>query len=539
MGIATEYFLKPISEDFVCTICLSVLEDPVQVRCREDHIFCYACINDNIRIGRLECPLCREVLNPSSFQSAKFLKRQIGRLEVRCVYSDAGCTWTGPLSDNHSANCQYETVECPNARHGCPNILLKKDLSTHLQTCLYELISCPNNPSSCESFLRKDKDNHILRRCRYIPCTYNKEGCPYRGTWRDVNQHVQDYCGMLHGKIDRLKEKVKMLKERIEEMKKREEVLIRKMARPHQGREEFSKRERILVVRRKNDNNSEEDEEIESEGHSRYENQRSWSVEEAMSRHARKSRPMNRTLLEESHGETDIGEKHMESEEDDSIEHRIVSSNRNPTSTENDRRLKLVELNDGDDEIVVVGTTAASAPKKRSQSYDTPRDTDFNTTSSKSAQAGILSKPQRHQSKLPDLPDINLKLTTTKSSDKMDEVRSKVEATSPKRMRFSTVNSISEISRMSEKGDRRTEDKEKAEVAEMIHEERQELDKMVKKIDESTRGGGLKNRIGEDKVNLRIDKELLMTEDFGEEEDLDLVMPVRTALRRRSSSPDL
>lgn len=66
-----------------------------------DHMFCRRCLNN---YEKPSCPLCMEPLDKTNFQLSKFVKRQISRLRVRCIYKPLGCSWEGVLEDNHSAS---------------------------------------------------------------------------------------------------------------------------------------------------------------------------------------------------------------------------------------------------------------------------------------------------------------------------------------------------------------------------------------------------------------------------------------------------
>lgn len=65
-----------------------------------DHIFCSNCINSYTK-QQATCPVCQIPVDPSKFQSSKFVQRQIGRLRIRCPYHQSGCTWQGFYSDDH------------------------------------------------------------------------------------------------------------------------------------------------------------------------------------------------------------------------------------------------------------------------------------------------------------------------------------------------------------------------------------------------------------------------------------------------------
>ncbi|KAI9488555.1 hypothetical protein BDB00DRAFT_38859 [Zychaea mexicana] len=209
MGIKRAVLIDEPFPDLFCGLCQGILDDPVQVRCPEDHMFCNSCIKSYLQQSRT-CPHCLTDLDPSLFQPSKFVQRQIGRLRVRCPNHDAGCSWQGILSDSHPNECSYETCECHNAKHGCKERLRRLDIQHH--ECPYELLPCPNMMPLCKPFFRKDKATHE-KTCRSYPCPFAMEGCAYIGVLPDVNAHCDMYCGKLHKRIKDLEAECERLKE--------------------------------------------------------------------------------------------------------------------------------------------------------------------------------------------------------------------------------------------------------------------------------------------------------------------------------------
>ncbi|RUP48069.1 hypothetical protein BC936DRAFT_144999 [Jimgerdemannia flammicorona] len=158
-------------------------------------------------------------------QASKFVRRQIGRLEVRCWFFELGCEWTGPFSDNHETNvnsqpkallssppsqCPFQQIHCPNEVRGCADRPRRIDVPIHLETCPYELVSCPNNATACAAFLRKSIDTHE-RTCRSYQCDYAREGCVFVATRPEAIKHCDEYCGRLFAKIKELETKCEVL----------------------------------------------------------------------------------------------------------------------------------------------------------------------------------------------------------------------------------------------------------------------------------------------------------------------------------------
>ncbi|KAI8982346.1 hypothetical protein BDF20DRAFT_866435 [Mycotypha africana] len=202
--------------ELLCGICSDVLEDPLQVHCPEDHMFCKNCIESHIK-QQPTCPLCMTNLDSKSFQLSKFAQRQISRLRIKCLYADNGCTWTGLFSDNHQSECKFKPIRCPNADKGCTEINLTEfNKDEHIKNCLYQLITCPNQMPLCQPFLLKDLAKHE-NECQSYACPYSNEGCTFIGTQTQANMHCEQYCGRLHKRIHTLEEEVKRLNKLIQD----------------------------------------------------------------------------------------------------------------------------------------------------------------------------------------------------------------------------------------------------------------------------------------------------------------------------------
>ncbi|KAI9261830.1 hypothetical protein EDC94DRAFT_659568 [Helicostylum pulchrum] len=203
--------------ELLCGICSDVLEDPVQVHCPEDHMFCSKCINSHVEYGQATCPICFTVLDKNSFQLSKFVTRQIGRLRIQCFYADNGCVWQGLFSDNHITECEYKPCVCPNRINGCTveNLSLQSK-QEHIKVCLYQELTCPNNILTCQPFLRRDVSLHE-NQCASYQCPYATEGCPFIATLTQVHIHCEGYCGRIHKKVQDLELECKRLNSLIQD----------------------------------------------------------------------------------------------------------------------------------------------------------------------------------------------------------------------------------------------------------------------------------------------------------------------------------
>ena len=125
-------FIEPISEDFYCSICRSVLCQPVLTECCGQH-FCRACLDSWFDVGQGEiCPHCRE----KEFKYIKSLPmiRKINELNILCPIQSLGCTEVLRLDtlNDHLKICDFILVHCPNR---CGEMLFRKDAQEHLMEC--------------------------------------------------------------------------------------------------------------------------------------------------------------------------------------------------------------------------------------------------------------------------------------------------------------------------------------------------------------------------------------------------------------------
>ncbi|SAM05563.1 hypothetical protein [Absidia glauca] len=211
MNCKKDILLDAHCPELLCGLCGDILDDPMQVHCSEDHMFCRTCLAN---YHTASCPSCMEPIEKATFQLSKFVKRQISRLRVRCINRPSGCTWEGHLEDDHSQTCCYRSVSCPNLHLGCPEVVKVKDLDQHQTECLYNMIPCPNGSTECQPFLRKDGAYHDSS-CSSFHCLYAHAGCTFVGTLPEVNRHCENYCGKLHDRLRYLELQCSQLKQQL------------------------------------------------------------------------------------------------------------------------------------------------------------------------------------------------------------------------------------------------------------------------------------------------------------------------------------
>jgi len=152
MGFPKTAFSEPPLDDFLCTACSNVLEDP-ESACEEGHTFCRECLVDCS-----SCPTCqRSVWRVPN----KIVQNLIGNLVVRCPSKwEEGskrtrrecCEWNGRCVElrNHLKTC--ESVE-PHGPH-------RDERGT---PCAKELLACPFKEQDCSvRTIAEVKGQHVV-----------------------------------------------------------------------------------------------------------------------------------------------------------------------------------------------------------------------------------------------------------------------------------------------------------------------------------------------------------------------------------------
>lgn len=125
-------FTESVPDDLQCGICFSAAMDPVVT---EDcgHLFCRECILAALE-RKKECPIDRSPLTINDVRKDVRTLRKIHSLAVHCHNKSSGCVWSGAFSDleRHSERCDFATVKCPFAVHGCDAVVSRKTLQEHM-----------------------------------------------------------------------------------------------------------------------------------------------------------------------------------------------------------------------------------------------------------------------------------------------------------------------------------------------------------------------------------------------------------------------
>lgn len=82
MGFEAERFLSEIHEEFHCTICTMILEEPMQSPC--EHLFCKECIDGWLNVHE-DCPVNCGALKLDDLKPAgRFVRNVLNGLNIKC-----------------------------------------------------------------------------------------------------------------------------------------------------------------------------------------------------------------------------------------------------------------------------------------------------------------------------------------------------------------------------------------------------------------------------------------------------------------------
>lgn len=82
MGYELARFVGQVDQEFICSICMMVLEIPVESPC--EHIFCSECIKDWLAVEST-CPVDRLPIHSFDLRAMpRYFRNLLDKLEVRC-----------------------------------------------------------------------------------------------------------------------------------------------------------------------------------------------------------------------------------------------------------------------------------------------------------------------------------------------------------------------------------------------------------------------------------------------------------------------
>ncbi|CAO3645401.1 unnamed protein product [Cunninghamella echinulata] len=217
------------------------------------HTFCETCIYQALETTPqcpIDCsPLTIQLLEPA----VKIIVNMVNELNVYCPRSERGCDFIGQRQymDQHLNNdCLYAYQPCQ--LEECQELVLKKDLNSHISTCKHreteckmckkimpafefedhyklcpsEVIPCPH----CDSSRSRSEHALHISNCPKAPitCSHEEFGCPWKGAREDADQHkktcpYEAMSGFLHYH----QQQHKSMKEEFQSIRKEHESLKR------------------------------------------------------------------------------------------------------------------------------------------------------------------------------------------------------------------------------------------------------------------------------------------------------------------------
>ena len=105
-----------IIEDLICSICMEVLDEPVQAPC--EHLFCKKCIEHWLDQGKKSCPVDGQQLRADILKSpSKVTQKLLNNLTIRCQNHVEGChlecklEYINQLIQHEQKGCQASNIE--------------------------------------------------------------------------------------------------------------------------------------------------------------------------------------------------------------------------------------------------------------------------------------------------------------------------------------------------------------------------------------------------------------------------------------------
>jgi len=210
-------FVDKIDEDFNCTICLNVADEPSRCSSLCGAMFCGDCMKQALQSKKC-CPAC----NKTKVTATKdvILRNQIMKQSVYCINTNpedqiittktsptkrkaSRCSWIGKYDqlEQHLKECDYQKVKC--SYPGCDIFIDRIELDRHKQSCLFQLKHC--DYCKIQFNLKSLKDHLSQCPSRLVKCT-----CGLSCLAKNLNNHKTNDCpdGVVQCNIGGCQEKV-------------------------------------------------------------------------------------------------------------------------------------------------------------------------------------------------------------------------------------------------------------------------------------------------------------------------------------------
>jgi len=134
MGIDTGLAIDQLEDEFVCSICHDILQDPVMIsRC--EHYFCGSCIRQWIQANSV-CPKDRDPAEEAGLaQPCRFFRNKLADVRLRCQFSECNAETTHAGFERHKNQCRHNPdawMEC----EFCQGKHMKDEEDTHKNSCV-------------------------------------------------------------------------------------------------------------------------------------------------------------------------------------------------------------------------------------------------------------------------------------------------------------------------------------------------------------------------------------------------------------------
>ena len=202
-GYDTARFHCTVDDNFICSICLGVLKNPMQCE-NNEHYFCSGCIKKHLEKTSHSCPACQDKLTVETLRKApRVVVDLISRYKISCDHQTRGCEAVLELGQlqAHVKDCDFMPVFCSN--EGCDEVISKRDVEHHeRELCRFKTKTCDD----C-----KEKMPHHK---------YDAHGCVLR---RHVNEMKKDLVEMKatqHEMMNEMREGMQGIRIAIERLEK-------------------------------------------------------------------------------------------------------------------------------------------------------------------------------------------------------------------------------------------------------------------------------------------------------------------------------
>jgi hypothetical protein len=131
MGLDENRFIGGVDEDFRCSICRDIIEDPIASYC--EHIFCKLCINEWLQ-KESSCPVDRKSLKVHHLcEPNRFFRNFYLKLELKCEFESNGCEKVCKIENLfcHQNSCQFNPWVKSECEKGCNALITKSESNSH------------------------------------------------------------------------------------------------------------------------------------------------------------------------------------------------------------------------------------------------------------------------------------------------------------------------------------------------------------------------------------------------------------------------